>query len=71
MQNPRLQYNIVNKDICKNSKDYVGFSYPGIVLPYTIYIFPLLHYLNMGYMFTPIKFVINDYTKTFDIVASI
>ena len=36
MQNPRPQYNILNKGICKNSKDYVGFSYPGIVLPYTI-----------------------------------
>ena len=42
MQNPRLLYNILNKDICKDSKDYVGFSYPGIVLPYTICLFPLI-----------------------------
>ena len=31
-------------DICKNSKDYVGFSYPGIVLPYRICLFPLIPY---------------------------
>ena len=36
MQNPRLQNNIINKYICKNSKDYVGFSYPEIILSYTI-----------------------------------
>ena len=44
MENPRLQYNILNKDICKNSHDYVGISYPGIVFPYTICLFPLIHY---------------------------
>ena len=45
MQNPRLQYNILlNKDIFKNSKDYVGFSYLGIVWPYTICLFPLVLY---------------------------
>ena len=32
MQNPRRQYNILNKDICKNSKDYVSFSQPGFVV---------------------------------------
>ena len=44
MQNPKPQYNILNKGICKNSKGYVGFSYPGIVLPYTICLFPLIPY---------------------------
>ena len=44
MQNPKHQYNILNKGICKNSKGYVGFSYPGIVLPYTICLFPLIPY---------------------------
>ena len=43
MQNPRLQYNILNKDICTNNKDYVVFSYPGIVFPYTKCLFPLIH----------------------------
>ena len=37
MQNSRPQYNILNKDICKNSKDYVGFF---IIVIYTIYIAP-------------------------------
>ena len=44
MQNPKPQYNILNKGICKNSNGYVGFSYPGIVLPYTICLFPLIPY---------------------------
>ena len=44
MQNSRPQYKILNKDTCKNSKDCVGFSYAGIVLPYTICLFPLIPY---------------------------
>ena len=36
MQNPIPQYNILNKDMCKNSKDYVCFSYQGIVLHYKL-----------------------------------
>ena len=43
MQNPRLQYNRLNKDIGKNSK-CVSFSNPEIVLPYTICLFPLIRY---------------------------
>ena len=35
---------ILNKDICKNSKDYEGFSYPGNVLPYTICLLLLVPY---------------------------
>ena len=46
MQNPSFQYNILNKDIilCKNSEDYVGFSYPEIGLTYTICPFHLMPY---------------------------
>ena len=44
MQNHRLQYNILNKDICKNSKDNVGAFNPEIVLPYTICLLPLIPY---------------------------
>ena len=44
MQNPKLLYNKLNMDICKNNTDYVGFSYLSIVLPYTIYQHPLRPY---------------------------
>ena len=41
MHNPIPQYNILNKGICKICKDYVVFSYPGIVFPYTLYNMPI------------------------------
>ena len=53
MQNPRLQYNILNKVISKNSRVCRLFIQKlSCLIQYLI--------LNMGYMFTPVKFVINN-----------